>query len=121
MKTYLLTFLFVLAGCWFTPSIAQAQSKKNESISKEAFRKKQKDFIIREAGLTPKEANFFFPLYFELQDKKKLLTDDADAKRKKAMEQDLHERQYESAVNQILNALIAEINFRKELIKSTRQ
>ena len=72
MKTYLLTFLFVLAGCWFTPSIAQAQSKKNESISKEAFRKKQKDFIIREAGLTPKEANFFFPLYFELQDKKKL-------------------------------------------------
>ena len=148
MKTYLLTFLFVLAGCWFTPSIAQAQSKKNESISKEAFRKKQKDFIIREAGLTPKEANFFFPLYFELQDKKKLLTDDADAKRKKAMEQDLHERQYESAVNQILNAhvsleklereyvekyrkqlsnkkifriMIAEINFRKELIKSTRQ
>jgi len=64
------------------------------------------------------------------------------------MEQDLHERQYESAVNQILNAhvsleklereyvekyrkqlsnkkifriMIAEINFRKELIKSTRQ
>ena len=148
MKTYLLTLLFVLAGCWSIPGNTLAQPKKSDNnISKETFRKKQKDFITREAELTPKEANFFFPLYFELQDKKKLLTDDANAKRKKAMEQDLHERQYESAVNQILNAqvsleklereyvekyrkqlsnkkifriMIAEIKFRKKLIKDTR-
>lgn len=148
MKTYLLTLLFVLTGCLNIPTNTLAQSKKKENISKETFRKKQKDFIIREAELTSKEADFFFPLYFELQDKKKLLTDDANAKRKKAMEQDLYERQYESAVNQILNAqvsleklereyvekyreqlsnkkifriMIAEIKFRKELIKNARQ
>ncbi len=148
MKTYIFSLLLLFTACLSAPSTTLAQSKKSDSITKEEFRKKQKAFITREAGLTPKEAAFFFPLYFELQDKKKLLTDDANAKRKKALEQNLYEKQYESAVNQILNAhvsleklereyvekyrkqlsnkkifriMTAEIKFRKELIKSTRQ
>lgn len=83
MKTYLLTLMLVLTGCLACQPTASAQTKHNESISKEQFRKKQRDFIIREARLSPKEASYFFPLFFELQDKKKLLTDDADAKRKR--------------------------------------
>ena len=104
MKTYLLTLMLVLTSCLACQPTASAQTKHNESISKEQFRKKQRDFIIREARLSPKEASYFFPLFFELQDKKKLLTDDADAKRKKALEEKLDEKQYKSAVDQILNA-----------------
>ena len=104
MKTYLLTLMLVLTSCLACQPTTSAQTKHNESISKEQFRKKQRDFIIREARLSPKEASYFFPLFFELQDKKKLLTDDADAKRKKALEEKLDEKQYKSAVDQILNA-----------------
>ena len=149
MKTPIRFFFILLAAYLMAGTTAvSAQTKKNESISKEEFRKKQKEFITREAQLSPKEATYFFPLFFELQDKKKLLTDDANAKRKKALEQNLNERQYESAVNQILNAqvdleqlereyvqkyrrylsnkkifriMMAEMKFRKQLIKSTRQ
>lgn len=148
MKTYLLTLMLVLTSCLACQPTTSAQTKHNESISKEQFRKKQRDFIIREARLSPKEASYFFPLFFELQDKKKLLTDDADAKRKKALEEKLDEKQYKSAVDQILNAhvnleqlereyvdkyrqylsnkkifsiMMAEMKFRKQLIKNTRQ
>lgn len=148
MKTYIITLLLILTGCLSTPTLVIGQNKSNENISKEEFRKKQRDFIIREARLSPKEATYFFPLFFELQDKKKLLTDDANAKRNKALREKLDEKQYKSAVDQILNAQVqleqlereyvgkyrkylsnkkifrimtAEMKFRKELIKSTRQ
>lgn len=42
----------------------------NNHIGIEEFRNKQKEYFIKKAGLTPEEANKFFPLYFELQDKK---------------------------------------------------
>lgn len=48
---------------------AQAQGKK-ECLSKEQFREKQKQYFVDKAGLTKDEAAKFFPLYFELQDKK---------------------------------------------------
>lgn len=48
---------------------AQAQGKK-ECLSKEQFREKQKQYFVDKAGLTKEEAAKFFPLYFELQDKK---------------------------------------------------
>lgn len=48
---------------------AQAQEKK-ECLSKEQFREKQKQYFVDKARLTKDEAAKFFPLYFELQDKK---------------------------------------------------
>lgn len=47
----------------------QAQEKK-ECLSKEQFREKQKQYFVDKARLTKDEAAKFFPLYFELQDKK---------------------------------------------------
>ena len=149
MRTYLVLFLFVLIGGLSVGTAeAQSQRKKCDNITKDEFRKKQKTFIIREAQLTSKEAAHFFPLYFELQDKKRLLTEDANAKRNKALRGKLDEKQYKSAVDQILNAhvdleqlereyvekyrrfltnkkifniMTAEIKFRKQLIKNVRQ
>lgn len=42
-------------------------------LSKEEFRNIQEKFITEKANLTTKEAKQFFPLYFELQDKKNCL------------------------------------------------
>lgn len=47
----------------------QAQGNKN-CLSKEQFRERQKQYFVEKAGLTEDEAAKFFPLYFELQDKK---------------------------------------------------
>lgn len=58
----LITLLFACLG-------VQAQYKK-ECMSKEQFRERQKQYFVEKAGLTHEEAVKFFPLYFELQDKK---------------------------------------------------
>lgn len=39
-------------------------------LSKEQFRERQKQYLVEKAKLTQEEAAKFFPLYFELQDKK---------------------------------------------------
>lgn len=49
---------------------AQEQQKKRPHFSPEEFQTKQKTYITEKAGLTPEEAEAFFPLFFELQKKK---------------------------------------------------
>lgn len=52
-----------------------AQDKSDQRLSEEEFREKQKAFIAQRAALSPEESQKFFPLFFELQDKKKALND----------------------------------------------
>ena len=49
---------------------AQEQRKERPHFSPEEFQTKQKTYITEKAGLTPEEAETFFPLFFELQKKK---------------------------------------------------
>lgn len=63
MKKLLYILALLIAFC----SNLQAQKAK---LSKEEFRKVQEKFITEKASLTAKEAKQFFPLYFELQDKR---------------------------------------------------
>ena len=49
---------------------AQEQQKERPHFSPEEFQTKQKTYITEKAGLTPEEAEAFFPLFFELQKKK---------------------------------------------------
>lgn len=63
---YSLTLLLILCV-----SGIQAQNTK---FSKEEFRNRQKEFFIQQAGLSNDEAQKFFPLYFELQDKNRRTT-----------------------------------------------
>ena len=60
----LLLFLAVLTVS------AQEQQNKRPHFSPEEFQAKQKTYITEKAGLTPEEAEAFFPLFFELQKKK---------------------------------------------------
>ncbi|MBQ5896677.1 MAG: hypothetical protein IIW75_08970 [Bacteroidaceae bacterium] len=58
--------LFVIA---LTAS-AQEQQNKRPHFSPEEFQAKQRAYITDKAGLSPEEAEAFFPLFFELQKKK---------------------------------------------------
>ena len=48
----------------------QGQRPERPRMTPEEYRAKQQEFITRHAELTPEESDAFFPLYFELQNKK---------------------------------------------------
>ena len=62
--------------CGFMPLLWAADGCE-QHLSREEFRTKQKAYIIEQAKLTKEEAAKFFPIYFELQDKKKKLNDES--------------------------------------------
>ena len=63
-------------------------------LSREEFRAKQQAFITQHAGLTKEEADKFFPVYFELQDRKKQLNDEAWDLLRKGKDEKTTEAQY---------------------------
>lgn len=66
--------LFTIAIAIFVALSATAQEQKapgrKPHFSPEEFQAKQRAYITEKAGLTPEEAEAFFPLFFELQQKK---------------------------------------------------
>ena len=76
-------------------------------MSPEEFRAKQKAFIIEKAGLTKEEAAKFFPVYFELQDKKKALNDKAWGLIRKGKDDKTTEAQYAEIMEGVYDARIA--------------
>ena len=51
------------------PIIAQGQNKHKGSFNHDEFRKKMELFITEEAGLTPEDAQKFFPIFREMKEK----------------------------------------------------
>ena len=68
MKRYLLLIISIV--CLAASAQEQAHSSRRPRMTSEEFQTKQKEFIARHAELTEEESSAFFPLYFELQDKK---------------------------------------------------
>lgn len=66
MKKYLLLFISFLC----ITTTAQEHNKQQMRMSQEEMRAKQQEFFTRHAELTEEESAAFFPLYFELQNKK---------------------------------------------------
>ena len=64
--------LLFIASLFFTTLISNTTYAQNKDghFTQEEFRNRQKEFFIQRAELTPEEAEKFFPVYFELQDKK---------------------------------------------------
>ncbi|WP_455673951.1 hypothetical protein [Phocaeicola sp.] len=82
----------------------QAQNKK-PGFSKEEFRAKQEAYLTGKAELTKEEATKFFPVYFELQDRKKAINDKAWQKARKGKDSDTTtEEEYEEIIDGIANA-----------------
>jgi hypothetical protein len=86
---------------------AFAQDGHRSKMSPEEFRQKQEAFITDKAELTQDEAAKFFPIYFELQDKKRALNDRAWSQIRKGKKEKMTEAEYEAIITNVLNARIA--------------
>lgn len=103
MKKWIILFLIV---CSFTP-LVHAMDGCSQHLSQDEFRAKQKAFIIDRAELTKEEAAKFFPVYFELQDKKKELNDKAWNLLRKGKNDDVNEAQYNEILEGVYESRIA--------------
>lgn len=87
--------------------LLQAADGCDQRLTQEEFRAKQKAYITEKAGLTKEEAAKFFPLYFDLQDKKKQLNDEAWGLIRKGKNENTTEAQYEEIMEGVYDARIA--------------
>ena len=76
-------------------------------MSREEFRQCQEKYIKEQTGLTQQEAQQFFPLYSELQDKKDAINRQAWAQMRKGKEENLSEAEYNKIVEEIIKARIS--------------
>ncbi len=68
----ILTLFFALAFA----AVSGAQERKTNGFSPEKFRADMQQFITKEACLTPQESAKFFPVYDEMNNKKRKIFDD---------------------------------------------
>lgn len=77
-----------------------------ERISPEEFKARQQAFITERAGLTKDEAAKFFPMYYELQEKKKQLNNKAWQLIRKGKDPKTTEAQYDEIIEAVFDARI---------------
>ena len=99
------------------PMFAQKKNKYNEKD----FRGKQQIYMTEKAGLTSEEAEKFFPLYFELQDKKMAINKERWNEACQATKQDMSEETYEAIIEKYVNAEQAILDLGKEYIEKYRK
>lgn len=98
-----LIWIVVLA---FAP-LVWAAGGCNQRLSKEEFRARQQAYITEKAGLTAAEAEDFFPLYFELQDRKHQLNDEAWKLMREGKKEGVTEARYDEIMESVYDARIA--------------
>ena len=103
MKKLIILLIIV---CGFTPAL-RAMGSPNQHLSPKEFRAKQQAFITEKAGLTQEEAAKFFPVYFELQDRKKQLNDEAWKLLRSGKDEKTTDTQYGEILEGVYDARIA--------------
>lgn len=98
--------VLLIVMCSFAP-LLWAMDGCNQHLSPDEFRAKQKAYITEKAGLTKEEAAKFFPVYFELQDRKKQLNDEAWSLLRKGKDEKTTEAQYNEIMEGVYDARIA--------------
>lgn len=77
---------------------------KRPSISKEEFREKQQQYLMNKADLTKDEAARFFPVYFEMQDRKAEINNKAWRSARKGKDPNTSDEEYEAIIDELANA-----------------
>ena len=109
--------LFILTALFCLPLFAQ---KKNK-CSKDEFRTKQQAYMTEKAGLTAEEAQKFFPLYFELQDKKKAMNKQRWEQARQGKTPETTEEEYTMIIDRFFNSEIDILDLEKEYIEKYRK
>lgn len=112
-----LILLFVMIG-GFLP-LVWANGGCDQRLTREEFRARQQAYITEKAGLTKEEADKFFPLYFELQDRKKELNDEAWRLLRKGKDENISEDQYEEIMIGVYDAVCRPIGWSVATWKSS--
>lgn len=113
-----LIIILLLALCGVSSSFAY---HPQERISPEEFRAKQQTFIAEKANLTKDEAAKFFPLYYELQDKKKERNDKAWKLLKQGKDPKTTEDQYDEIIETVFDLRIETDQMEKTYFKKFRK
>ncbi|MBR5476316.1 MAG: hypothetical protein IKV17_05795 [Bacteroidaceae bacterium] len=111
MKKIILSIAIILLTT--TANIAQERKSR---FSREEYKNKQKEFIIQQAKLTTEESEAFFPLFFELQDKKHTINSEAHKKVGVKKGEKATEEQWVLLVNEYAEAKIKIAELEKEYI-----
>lgn len=96
----------VVLLCGFLPWLVAAEGC-DQHLTKDEFRNRQKAYIVEKAGLTEEEAAAFFPLYFELQDKKQQLNEEAWSLLREGKKKGVSEERYEEIMEGVYDARIS--------------
>ena len=90
-------------------------------FSKEEFQAKQQEYLTKKAQLTPDEAEKFFNLYFELQEKKRKINDKVNKMISEAKKKSSHETNYAGMVDRIVNSRIETDKLERSYISQYRK
>ncbi len=107
------SFITLLMICLAFAMQAQKNAPRPR-LSPEEFRAKQEAFITKKAELSKEEAKKFFPVFFELQDKKKALNDKAWKGLKAGKNPQTTDAKYEKIINDMLDTRIKVAELDKE-------
>lgn len=94
---------------------------QHNKMSREEFKAKQQAFLTQRAGLTEQEAKEFFPVYFELQDKKKELNDKAWDVMRQGKKPETTEKEYEKILDEVARLRIAADETELEYLKKFKK
>ena len=115
MKRIIPLFVLMLV-CSLTTLQAQ-----HDPMNKQQFRERQKQFIIQRVKLTQEEAEKFFPLYFELQDKKHELNRNVWKQMRNGQKGELTDTEYDKIVEDVIKARIAADKLDLEYVKKYKK
>lgn len=85
-----------------------------QRLSPEEFKQKQQEFMAKEANLTKKETADFFPLFFELQDKKAALNRKTRLLFKRGEDVALSEKEYKTLLDELQAIRLQQAELEKE-------
>ncbi|MEG2856388.1 hypothetical protein, partial [Bacteroides sp.] len=117
MKKVIILLLMVVS---FLP-LLHAVERCDQRLSPEEFRAKQQAFITEKAALTKEEAAKFFPIYFELQDQKKQLNDEAWSLIRKGRNEDTTEAEYNKILEKVYDTRIASDQLEKSYFEKFKK
>lgn len=107
-------FILIFTCLLCIPTLAQ---KKNKA----EFRSKQQTYMTQKAGLTAEEAEKFFPLYFEFQDKKKEINKRAWEIAKQGKDTDTTNEEYEEIIDRFFDDQESIVKLEKAYINKYRK
>lgn len=100
-KLFTIFFMAIITLC-----TANAQGQGN-NLSKEDFRERQQRYFMEKSGITEDEASKFFPLYYELQDKKADINNKVWGRARNMRNQNLSEKECSDMIQNFAEAKIA--------------